>query len=222
MLAPGEFVIRKSSVNKMGAGTLAAMNENRYAAGGVAEKIAAARADRKATGVSNPSKSLVTGKITGNRPGNKQVKTESMQKNVEQFGQTPVFKPIGNKIGAFVLTPPKDNDDSYTPQDPTTFNLLPSSKVYQGILKKYGSPNATTKGSNQRDGAAPMTAILDRATYPVFYPGLGDVKNSEKFSDIVSNATLSGFSETIKRISSIEQALINHKKLKLFISKFIN
>lgn len=43
MLSPGEFVIRKSSVNKMGAGTLAAMNENRYASGGVAEKIAAAR-----------------------------------------------------------------------------------------------------------------------------------------------------------------------------------
>lgn len=35
MLAPGEFVIRKSSVNKMGAGTLAAMNENRYAEGGI-------------------------------------------------------------------------------------------------------------------------------------------------------------------------------------------
>jgi TP901 family phage tail tape measure protein len=35
MLAPGEFVIRKSSVNKMGAGRLAAMNENRYAAGGI-------------------------------------------------------------------------------------------------------------------------------------------------------------------------------------------
>lgn len=34
MLTPGEFVIRKSSVSKLGAGNLAAMNENRYAAGG--------------------------------------------------------------------------------------------------------------------------------------------------------------------------------------------
>lgn len=33
MLTPGEFVIRKSSVNKLGAGTLAAMNENRFAEG---------------------------------------------------------------------------------------------------------------------------------------------------------------------------------------------
>ena len=36
MLTPGEFVIRKSSVNKIGADKLAAMNENRYAKGGEA------------------------------------------------------------------------------------------------------------------------------------------------------------------------------------------
>ncbi|MFM7855896.1 MAG: hypothetical protein ACKO96_29245, partial [Flammeovirgaceae bacterium] len=35
MLQPGEFVIRKSSVNKLGAGNLAAMNENRFAQGGM-------------------------------------------------------------------------------------------------------------------------------------------------------------------------------------------
>ena len=34
MLTPGEFVIRKSSVKKLGAGTLAQMNNNRYAVGG--------------------------------------------------------------------------------------------------------------------------------------------------------------------------------------------
>jgi TP901 family phage tail tape measure protein len=37
MLTPGEFVIRKSSVNKIGADKLAAMNENRYAKGGEAQ-----------------------------------------------------------------------------------------------------------------------------------------------------------------------------------------
>jgi TP901 family phage tail tape measure protein len=34
MLTPGEFVIRKSSVKKLGAGTLAAMNNNKFAQGG--------------------------------------------------------------------------------------------------------------------------------------------------------------------------------------------
>ena len=35
VLTPGEFVIRKSSVKKLGADRLAAMNENRYAGGGI-------------------------------------------------------------------------------------------------------------------------------------------------------------------------------------------
>lgn len=38
MLTPGEFVIKKSSVKKLGAGTLAQMNNNRYAAGGIARQ----------------------------------------------------------------------------------------------------------------------------------------------------------------------------------------
>jgi TP901 family phage tail tape measure protein len=38
MLTPGEFVIRKSSVNKIGADKLAAMNEHRYATGGIAQE----------------------------------------------------------------------------------------------------------------------------------------------------------------------------------------
>lgn len=38
MLQPGEFVIKKSSVKKLGASNLAAMNENRYAAGGIAKQ----------------------------------------------------------------------------------------------------------------------------------------------------------------------------------------
>ena len=37
MLTPGEFVIKKSSVNKLGAGALHAMNNNRYASGGAVE-----------------------------------------------------------------------------------------------------------------------------------------------------------------------------------------
>jgi TP901 family phage tail tape measure protein len=40
MLQPGEFVIKKSSVNKLGASNLAAMNENKYALGGRVGAIA--------------------------------------------------------------------------------------------------------------------------------------------------------------------------------------
>ena len=41
MLTPGEFVIRKSSVNKLGASNLAAMNKNKYAFGGRARNFGA-------------------------------------------------------------------------------------------------------------------------------------------------------------------------------------
>jgi len=45
MLTPGEFVIRKSSVNKLGAGTLAAMNQNGFNAGGLVDR--ASRGNRR-------------------------------------------------------------------------------------------------------------------------------------------------------------------------------
>ena len=38
MLTPGEFVIKKSSAKKLGAGTLQAMNQNRFASGGIVDK----------------------------------------------------------------------------------------------------------------------------------------------------------------------------------------
>jgi len=52
MLTPGEFVIRKSSVKSLGAGTLAAMNNNRYADGGkvkktIADKLTSAESQRR-------------------------------------------------------------------------------------------------------------------------------------------------------------------------------
>jgi len=46
MLTPGEFVIRKSSVEKLGVGTLAAMNQNKYAKGGKATMARIAEVDK--------------------------------------------------------------------------------------------------------------------------------------------------------------------------------
>ena len=43
MLQPGEFVLRKSSVGKLGAGTLDAMNSNKFASGGKASDFMASR-----------------------------------------------------------------------------------------------------------------------------------------------------------------------------------
>lgn len=64
MLAPGEFVIRKSSVQKLGASNLAGMNRGgavqKFAAGGMstADKIASARASANPNRPRNPTKNI--------------------------------------------------------------------------------------------------------------------------------------------------------------------
>ena len=205
MLSPGEFVIRKSSVKKMGAGTLAAMNENRFEEGGpmtTAQKIAAARAQTMA-GKKKEPQSLVTGTIKNAGKTNETIETSRMRKGVSKFGQTPVFRAVPNQIGAFVLDPPKSTDDFYKAGN-TQFNLSPNSKLYKSILKTYGGPDATVPGTT-KDKMAPMPAILEGASYPIFYPGLQDVKKSKQFSGIVSKATTRGFQRSLNyAISEIQ------------------
>lgn len=79
MLTPGEFVIRKSSVNKLGANNLAAMNENRYAIGGVVGGVALTPSDQTSTGrgkvtITDIIKALTTNSnIPGGISGNKAI-----------------------------------------------------------------------------------------------------------------------------------------------------
>jgi TP901 family phage tail tape measure protein len=63
MLSPGEFVIRKSSVSKLGAGNLAAMNENRFAVGGLATQNQAGIATPDTFGDDNFKSSNVSIKL---------------------------------------------------------------------------------------------------------------------------------------------------------------
>ena len=63
MLQPGEFVIRKSSVNKLGASNLAAMNENRFAVGGLATQNQAGIATPDTFGDDNFKSSNVSIKL---------------------------------------------------------------------------------------------------------------------------------------------------------------
>jgi TP901 family phage tail tape measure protein len=79
MLSPGEFVIRKSSVNKMGAGNLAAMNNNRYAMGGIVGGIGLTPTNEVDSGSGKVSvgdiiKTLLTNSnLPGGTSGNKKI-----------------------------------------------------------------------------------------------------------------------------------------------------
>ncbi|NBP02451.1 MAG: hypothetical protein EBU90_20505, partial [Proteobacteria bacterium] len=214
-----EFVIRKSSVKRLGAGNLAAMNENRFRNGvrvrssqsptranqsgmSTSDVLSSARA-QAGLGNKKEPQSLVSGTVKNAGKTNETIETSRMRKGVAKFGQTPVFRPVPNQIGAFVLDPPKSTDDFYKAGN-TQFNLSPNSKLYKGILKTYGGVDAAVPGTT-KDKMAPMPAILEGASYPVFYPGLQDVKKSKQFSSIVSKATTRGFQRSLNyAISEIQ------------------
>lgn len=86
MLTPGEFVIRKSSVNKLGASNLAAMNENKYAEGGLIDRIATGKKEVGAALLEN--RSLVPGSFSISK---KQIEKRSGLKLNEKFPQLGVF-----------------------------------------------------------------------------------------------------------------------------------
>src|SRR5210317_1439504 len=94
MLTPGEFVIRKSSVSKLGAGNLAAMNENRYAKGGIVTKPGAVGGFflQPEKGQDRDFKLSFSGPITNtkilnrlNKLGNSFSQTGKPSKQTEQF-----------------------------------------------------------------------------------------------------------------------------------------
>jgi TP901 family phage tail tape measure protein len=125
MLQPGEFVIRKSSVNKIGTGNLAAMNENKYAAGGIVKNNRSMYGAKKSwQDVQNQYPSLTENQARRVVNGTKTIaayqktgvieKTE-IQKNAEQkkkgFAGRISINP--SAIGGFFLRPNKGTERDY-------------------------------------------------------------------------------------------------------------
>lgn len=183
MLAPGEFVIRKSSVNKMGAGTLAAMNENRYAAGTTGK------------GISGLSATSLRGKqpVAPNtlaKKGSKQYKGDP--------GSTGTFKAIfdvnPNEVGAFVLQPAKGADGFYQASGPTQFTLPPNNKYSQFFAKSVGLDSTKDLGTG-------VKAELSPASYPIFYPGKNDLQTSQ-YASVIRNATQKGLKLSLTNVAN--------------------
>jgi len=80
MLQPGEFVIRKSSVNKLGAGNLAAMNENRYGLGGETRVGAAILKGSRSTDTTQIPPSLIAKSVKKDKEKRKQVRELAQNK----------------------------------------------------------------------------------------------------------------------------------------------
>ena len=99
MLTPGEFVIKKSSAKKLGAGTLQAMNENRFALGGTVGAIALnpiggeAKANGKVTLQDIRTTLFSNNQLRGDTSGNSKI----FNKNTE--GYQTAIKPKFAEVG---------------------------------------------------------------------------------------------------------------------------
>lgn len=179
MLSPGEFVIRKSSVNRLGASNLAAMNENRYAQGG-----------RTIVGATQ--------------------KLKSTQKRDSKYGANKAIAGSGSiqfdvndgQIGAFVLTPPKGTEGGYTATQPFPFTLPANNK--------YAKLAASQAGLSDKDIQGGVNAVINPATYPVFFPGMQEGKrnleNNAKYAAAAHKGFLDGIStgvnSTVQSVAS--------------------
>lgn len=168
MLQPGEFVIRKSSVNKLGASNLAAMNENKFQSGTTGRGIVGATSKLKSTGKRKDAYSAK--EFTPGQGG-------------LQFDVNP------GQIGAFVLTPPKGSEGGYTATQPYNFVLPPTNR--------YAKIAANQAGLTSDDIKAGINASINPTTYPVFYPGLTEGRTNLQKNTKYASAVTKGFNDAI-------------------------
>jgi TP901 family phage tail tape measure protein len=185
MLSPGEFVIRKSSVQKLGASNLAGMNS-----GGEIQRFKDGTTGRGVVGATASLKS-------------KQVRDSKFGKKKDVAGSGNVqFDVQRGQIGAFVLTPPKGTEGGYTASQPYPFTLPPNSKYAKIIAAQSGLSVDDLKGG--------INATINPTTYPIFYPGLTEgrqnLSKNAQYAGAVHRGFLDGISagvnSTVKSVSA--------------------
>lgn len=194
MLTPGEFVIRKSSVAKIGAGNLHAMNENKYAAGGIVH------GGRNLYGDIAPDGRRIVGAGSSS-------KLQSVKKKKKKGFGYDVTPGTGNvqfdvnpgAIAGFALQPAKGSEASYTNASGTDFIISPNSKAFN----RYGPLIAKQSGSSFPDDfSAGIRAKINPATYPVFLPGQeegrANLSKTQQYASVVSEAFNQGISSAIR------------------------
>jgi TP901 family phage tail tape measure protein len=223
MLAPGEFVIRKSSVNKMGAGTLAAMNENRYATGGIVvdpSKIGAfflrpeKGADRnpiKISGVGsikNPAALAQLGMSPKASEARKQaIDNMSVDRQAKLFGFTrtkstrkinsdSLFDSRGNLLQSTSKAKELFRNANYSVEDTKNLDINRiQSKLDRGITK-----GKLSIGSQ----SVPMSGFISG-----YFPGMNDLQNSN-IAKIIADNTRKGLYNTIlKSVDPVISSLNN-------------
>lgn len=173
MVSSGEFVMKKSAVQRIGANNLTQMNN-----GGTVQKfkdggrtIVGARANLKS----------------------KQVRDSKFDKKKDVAGSGNVqFDVQQGQVGAFVLSPPKGTEGGYNGQS-YPFTLTPGKKGFD----RYAPIIAKQSGLSVDDLKGGINATINPANYPVFYPGLTEGRQNLAKNSQYSNAVHRGFMDGI-------------------------
>ena len=228
MLTPGEFVIKKSSVGKIGSGTLAQMNENRYAKGGIVINRGAIggfflrpeQGERDLSvntsiGVQNPRALRLLGKGPKNQAALRKQALTSGTRGAQQrllFGRKGIAQ--GKKLNS------KLSDSQFTKSNT--------------LKKKIGEPDADLALQDPRvarridrsisSGAAKVNPVSTslRGVIKGFFPGGGDLKKNAGVAQVVKRETrkglfraVEGAAEPINRILDVIPTIdFNAQKVK--------
>jgi TP901 family phage tail tape measure protein len=180
MLSPGEFVIRKSSVQKLGAANLAAMNENRYEDGGpmtMAQKLARARGAQKIQKTESQTK--------------KKKFTSGRDKDELMFSVDP-----GN-IGAFFMNK-EGTPDGLKPFKQKTFDITNPKLLSLNGVNPYKNKGDKMAGKPDTFSAK---GILQAGQIQTFYPSIGDIQ-SGSLSQIIQSNVKNKLSEAVMSVAN--------------------
>jgi TP901 family phage tail tape measure protein len=225
MLTPGEFVIRKSSVAKLGASNLAAMNENKYASGGVVvdpNKIGAFflrpekgtdRSPIPIKGQGNIKNSLALSQL-GMSPKKNDARqqtfdnlTKEKQASLLGLSSVPVKKLNYDQLfttsGKLNITPSAQSSGRQVLRNAGISKEQIDNININSIGKKLNSRIKKGKATLDAQSVSMSGAISG------YYPGLDDLQNSN-IAKIISEKTKTGLYNTIlKSVDPVINSLNN-------------
>lgn len=234
MLSPGEFVIRKSSVNKIGASNLAAMN-NGYAAGGVVtdnrhgygfftSNSRTMKAAKKAFEYENPGQWRKLNddqkqEIAVTYANQNNIPIPSATESVEALNKPKeksasklatrypggVYTTIPGAIGGFFLNPAQGKDGISESGAKREFTI----KGQKAVLKKGTGINTYTAGGNELKTNSTLIKAINKSSAQALQAGIEVAV--PQFEEILSIPPIKGnmkrFEEAATRLSKNDNAI---------------
>ena len=183
MLTPGEFVIKKSSVASLGAGTLAEMNENRFNKG-----IKVAKTGKVNKGDIGPASDQALTDVLGKKltPAARasvlaeQENRKGKKAGIKETYPGGAFTTKPGQIGAFILLPEKGKDGNISLTKPMEF-----------------------------DNKGKTAALMKGSTFSTYYPDRADLKENQKVANLVQTGAQLGLKRGVQSVGDKVSDFLN-------------